>query len=417
MSIDQSQEKLLRKYAQVAVKIGVNLQRGQNLLVDAEPVHYDFVQILAEEAYKSGARLVEYRATTPELLTKRVTYGEDTHLDYGSNIASDYCNTILDEDWALLALVGDPLRYNGAAPQKLSRVWASNGEQGRFIIDRNTLFKAMTRKKIQSSIIAAASPRWAAQVLGGDANSAIEKRLWRKLAPILRLDKPDPVAAWQVHCSDIRRRCQLLDEKGFSRLYFEGDGTDLWITPMKTRKWGSAVWTSPKGIEYVCNVPTEEVGIAPDFRETVGFMSCPIPSVIMGTKVEHAWFKFEKGKVVDYGAEKGKEALDSLLKTDEGAKYTGEAALVDFSSPISKSGLIFNNVLLDENASCHIALGNAYPPSYAEAYTTDQLKEIGCNVSRIHEDFMIGSKHTSVYGIQADGSREEIMHKGKFILE
>ena len=237
------------------------------------------------------------------------------------------------------------------------------------------------------------------------------------MKPILRLDKPDPVAAWREHCNKLKQRCKLLDEKHFTRLHFIGDGTDLWIIPMKTRDWGSAVWTSETGIEYVGNIPTEEVGIAPDFRETEGTMFCPIPSLVYGTMVKNAWFVFEHGKVVDYGAESGKEALDSLLKTDEGARYAGEAALIDVSSPISRSNLVFGNILLDENASCHIALGSAYPPRFAMSYTPDQLREIGCNVSRIHHDFMIGSKHTTVYGIHGDGSQEEIMHKGEFTLE
>ena len=409
---------LLKKHAQVVLKVGVNLQPGQNLLIDAEPIHLDLVKTITQEAYKLGARFVKYHALVPDLLKKRINYSVDEHLDYASDLMPQFCQPLIDEDWAIISIGGleNPDLLADVDPQRLMRVRRVSGEAGKFIAFTKNLLPAVMAAKIQWCCICSPTPGWAAKIFNTEADPAAQEKLWREMLPLLRLDSPDPIAAWETHRDLLKQKCQLLDDKQFEYLHFVGPGTDLKVYPIEGGNWWSSIFTTPKGIEFVINLPTEEVVITPDYRKTEGRVACTKPVNIMGRTVEEAWLEFKEGRVVDFGARVGKDALGSLLKTDEGASYLGEVALVGADSPIYQSGLIFHTILLDENAACHIGLGKGYPPEYAKSYSPEELKNIGCNDSLIHRDVMIGSDEVSVFGGHNDGFREEIIKAGKFVI-
>ena len=235
---------------------------------------------------------------------------------------------------------------------------------------------------------------------------------------ICRLDQEDPISAWRDHIDNLKARCEYLNKKQYETLKFKGPGTDLTIGLAKNHVWGGGSIKSQNGITCVPNLPTEEIFTIPDKDKIEGTVKATKPLFFNGAFIEDFSFTFSKGKVVEYNAVKGKDVLDILLNYDEGAKYLGEVALVPHSSPISQSGLIFYNGLIDENASIHIALGSGYKfcIENGEDLSDKEFAKAGGNISMLHMDFMIGSGEINVDGISEDGSVEPIMKNGEWVI-
>jgi aminopeptidase len=239
------------------------------------------------------------------------------------------------------------------------------------------------------------------------------------LIPILRLDQPDPVSAWRRAGKELEERGEKLTGMELESLRFLDDGTDLVIGLNPGALWVGGPVVMADGRWTLPNIPTEEIFTTPDWRRTEGTVRCTRPVKVLETQVTGAWFRFREGRVVEAGAKTGADVLETFLSTDQGARFVGEVALVDDRSPISRSGLTFSSILLDENASCHFALGSGYPENLQNAgeLTEDKaLKDAGCNVSLVHVDFMMASGETRVIGTDRQGQEKVLMEKGRFVF-
>ena len=260
--------------------------------------------------------------------------------------------------------------------------------------------------RIPWCVAALPTPEWAAKVMQREASDEAAEALWQTMLPILRLDREDPKAAWRENSDLTERRGIDLTSGNFEIYHFKGPGTDLKVYSNPNHVWEGGDLMSDAGHVFIPNIPTEEVFTTPDWRRTSGRASVTRPVEVLGANVDKAWFEFEGGRVVDYGASEGKEKLDAYFEIDEQARYLGEVALVDSSSPIFQSGKVFHNILYDENAACHIALGSGYPTAVKGGVdmNAEEQSAAGINQSILHTDFMIGSEEVNVIGIAADGT-------------
>lgn len=260
---------------------------------------------------------------------------------------------------------------------------------------------------------------WAvARILGVPAGPEAVDELWKILIPVLRLDRPDPSAAWAAHCRDLEARAETLTALSLDTLRFEAPGTDLAVGLLPGSLWRGGPDRTSRGRPFFPNIPTEEIFTSPDRRRAEGRAAFTRPVLVpsVGKIVEEGWVEFRGGRAVGWGARSGKDVLDTILSMDEGARSLGETALVDGSSPVFASGRTFYNILFDENAACHVALGSAYPTCVrgAEGLADEKLAEMGVNVSMVHTDFMIGSPEMNVTGTTRDGREIRIMTEGRF---
>lgn len=406
----------LEKYANV-ILTSLNLQKGQNLLVRTEPVHWNFASIIAAEAYKRGARYVRVDSNEKQnslLYKARIENSRDKYLDYVPAFRTETQLLMVEEDWAIIVLVGteDPDILSNLDPERNTKAVKAVAEADK------PFRKAIQNDTIQWTVVFAPTEILAGKIMNMPPSPEAIDRLWEVLTPILHLDDKDPSAAWVRSGEILKRRASVLNNLMVKEVYFRGSGTDLKIGMSQKAIWEGGSSVSAKGIEFSPNIPTEEVFTAPDFRETEGHVRITRPIFVpaIGKMIEGAWLEFKGGKVVDYGAELGKDVLDQYFAIDPAAAYLGEMALVDSNSPIFKSGKIFYNILFDENASCHIALGSAYPGCYEGGSTMGdkELMANGINVSNLHTDFMIGSPDVDVTGKTWDGEMVDIIIDGEF---
>lgn len=406
--------KILSNYAQVLLGSGVNLQKGQNLVIVGEPIHWEFLISLAEEAYKMGARFVRIDSEHGRLQKARVDNSAEEHLDYISSFYTRTLDSYLEEDWARIVIDGkeNPQVLKTVDKQRLAKVNRARSVASKPFMD------AVLSGKMTWCIAGHPTPAWAAEVVGGEPSAAKVEELWKVLLPILRLNCENPADAWKKHSQTLKRRANWMTEKRFASVRFKGPGTDLVVPLSPKAEWHAGADKTTAGVEFMPNIPTEEVFSAPDWRGVSGRASCTRPVTIMGTPVDGVWFEFRDGSVVDFGASSGNEVLAQFLKMDEGAARLGEVALVGVDSPIYQSGRVFNSILFDENAACHIALGSAYRNCITgnKTMTEAEFKEHGVNDSLVHIDFMIGSDKVSVEGVDGMGGTARIIDNGVFVI-
>jgi len=404
-------ETLLRSYARLVLQTGVNLQPGQKLDVGWEAEHREFVEILTEEAYALGAAYVNPRLLSPALTRRRALGSAPEHLDFVPGWMTAYWDEIVRDDWAVVALtgVGDPAVMEGVDPGRIGRIQSAIGSR------RAGYLEAMTKSLFCWNVAAVPTDGWARQVLGPQAAAA---DLWAVLVPILGLDEPDPAASWQRRIATLADRRRALDDLHIDSLHFTGPGTDLTVGLMPQSRFRGGNEVAGNGRTFAPNLPTEEVFTTPDWRRTEGFVACTRPVEVLGTEVVNAQFTFHQGRVVDFSAAKNPEILGRYLTQDGQSNVLGEVALVDGSSRIFQSGRIFHNILFDENAACHIALGSGYPDAVdgGRELGPEALKALGCNVSQVHTDFMIGGPEVSVDAVTTDGRTVRVIEKGTFTL-
>ena len=409
---------LLEKYAQVIIEM-VNLQEGQNLLVRTEPVHWRFAAVIAAEAYKRGAKYVRVDSNeveNPYLYKARVENSREEYLTYVPKFRTDMYKTMLEEKWALIALKGeeDPDSLTGLDPKKNSTIAKAVAEAKR------PFSKEVQNNAIQWLVVFAPSRKAAVKIMKiDDPDKALEK-LWEVLTPILRLDSDNPAALWKKNSRELKRRAEVLNSMKIKTIRFLGPGTDLKIGLNKKAVWKGGSSVAANGVEFSPNIPTEEIFTTPDFRTATGRVAVtrPVLVPVLGKIMEGAWMEFKEGKVIDFGAEQGKDVLEEYFSMDPAARYLGEVALVDSNSPIFRSGIVFYNILFDENASCHIALGAAYPECIEGGgnMSEEELKTEGANISNLHTDFMIGSPDVDVTAETYSGEKVELIKKGFFVI-
>jgi len=400
----------LDRLAEVAIKVGLSLKPGQDLLLTAPSVALPLVRRIAEHAYKAGAGLVTPILSDEAVTLSRYRFGQDVSFDRAAGWLYEGMSKAFAANTARLAIVGDnPMLLSGEDPAKVARASKANSMAYQPALEKIVSFD------INWNIIAYPSPAWAKVVFPEDEEDAAVAKLAEAIFAASRVDNDDAVAAWGKHNATLRSRTEWLNGQRFSALHYSGPGTDLTIGLADGHEWQGGASTAKNGITCNANIPTEEVFTTPHARRVNGHVISSKPLSYQGTLIDGIAVQFEEGRIVEAKATRGEEVLKKVLDTDEGARRVGEVALVPHSSPISKSGLLFFNTLFDENAACHIALGQCYSKCFIDGgkLTPEQIAAQGGNKSFIHIDWMIGSQETDIDGIHADGRRVPVFRKGE----
>ena len=407
-------ERQLDLYAELAVRIGVNLQPGQRLLVNAPISMAPLVRLIVKHAYQHGARLVEVMWGDEEVMLARYRYAPRDSFDEVSHwpvqAALEYGEA---GNPFLQVSAQNPDLLKGQDPQLVATAQKSRAQ----LMAPYTAL--VTRDALPWSVIGGAEPSWAAKVFPDLPPEEQVARLWEAIFQTCRLDQPDPVAAWQAHTQGLVRRSEYLTQHGYTALHFKSSQTDLRVGLPSGHIWKGGIGTTPSGIRFAPNLPTEEVFTLPHRERVDGVVRTTKPLSVRGMLLQDFTLRFEGGRVVEVSAAEGEDVLRKLIETDEGAARLGEVALVPQSSPIASSGRLFYNTLFDENAASHIALGEAYRFTLAGAdeLSNEDFAARGGNHSLIHVDFMIGSAEMDVAGVRDDGSVEPVMRAGEWAFE
>jgi len=401
----------LEKLAEVAVKVGLGLAKNQDLVITAPIAALPLVRFLTRHAYKAGAGLVTTFYSDEETTLARYEFAPDASFDKASDwlyegMAKAYANGA-----ARLAISGDnPMMLSEQDPTKVARANKANSMAYKPALEKIANFD------INWNIISYPNPAWARQVFPDVAEEVAVRKLADAIFAASRVDLDDPVAAWASHNANLKKRSTWLNGERFSALHFTGPGTDLTVGLADGHEWHGGASVAKNGITCNPNIPTEEVFTTPHALKVEGYVSSTKPLSHQGTLIDDIRVKFEGGRIVEASAAKGGEVLSRVLDTDAGARRLGEVALVPHSSPISASGILFYNTLFDENASCHIALGQCYSKCFLDgaSLTPEQIRTQGGNSSLIHIDWMIGSDKVDIDGIRADGSKVPVMRAGEW---
>ena len=402
----------LDRLAETAVRVGLNIQHGQELLITAPLDAVPLVRRITEHAYRAGSSLVTTFYNDDESRLARFRFAPDDSFDTASGWLADGIAQAFRQNAARLAITGDdPSLLAGQDPDKVSR---ASRAQSR--VNRPSL-ELITNFAINWSIVAYATPAWARTVFPALPEAEAVERLWDAILSASRVDGADPVADWAAHNRVLAERGRMLNDRDFASLRFRGPGTDLTVGLADGHLWAGGAEHAANGVLCNPNLPTEEVFTTPHRLRVDGTVRSTKPLSYQGTLIDGIQVRFEGGRIVDAHAEKGEAVLAKVLGTDEGAARLGEVALVPHSSPISQSGVLFQNTLFDENAASHIALGQAYRTCMQDADGLDDaaLEARGANSSLIHIDWMIGSGEIDVDGVAADGTARPVMRAGEFV--
>jgi len=405
-------EQNLDRLAEIAVRAGLGLTSGQELLMTATLDAVPLARRITEHAYKAGASLVTTLFADEPSALLRYRYASDASFDAAPSWLYEAMAQAYRSGAARLAIAGnDPSLLSKEDPEKVSRVNRATSKAYRPALE------LISRHEINWTIVASATPEWAAAVFADLPRDEAVAKLWTAIFAASRADLPDPVAAWKKHDANLHARAGRLNEKHYSALHFRGPGTDLRVGLADDHLWLGGGTTARNGRYCIPNIPTEEVFTTPHKDRVDGHVTSTKPLSHLGTMIEGISVRFEAGKVVEAHAARGEQVLQRMIETDEGARRLGEVALVPHSSPIASSGLLFMNTLFDENAACHIALGQAYATCLknGDSLTPEQLAARGANKSLIHVDWMIGSNRIDVDGVSAAGNLEPLMRAGEWV--
>ncbi|HXC31732.1 MAG TPA: aminopeptidase [Verrucomicrobiae bacterium] len=404
--------KNLDRLAEVAVRAGLGLAPGQELLMTATLDALPLARRITEHAYKAGASLVTTLFTDEEAALLRFRYGADASFDTAASWLFEGMAQAFRNGAARLAITGnDPSLLSKEDPEKVSRANRAMSKAYRPALE------LIVRHQINWTIVACATPAWAAAMFPHLPHEEAMARLWDAIFAASRADQADPVAAWKKHDANLHASAKRLNEKRYSTLHFRGPGTDLRVGLADDHLWLGGGTTAGNGRYCIPNMPTEEVFTTPHKDRVDGHVTSTKPLSYQGTLIEEISVKFQNGKITEAHAAKGQQVLQRMIETDEGARRLGEVSLVPHSSPIASSGLLFLNTLFDENAACHIALGQAYSNCFIDGdrLTPEELTARGANNSLIHVDWMIGSNRIDVDGISAAGKAEPVMRAGEWV--
>jgi aminopeptidase len=401
----------LDRLAEVAIKVGLSLQPGQDVLLTAPTAALPLVRKVAEHAYRAGAGLVTPILSDEAVTLSRYQFGADDGFDRAAGWLYEGISKAFDANTARLAIVGEnPMLLANEDPAKVARASKANS------IAYQPALQKIANFDINWNIISYPSPSWAKQVFASDEEDVAVAKLADAIFAASRVDNDGAIAAWQEHNATLRIRTEWLNGQRFSALHYSGPRTDLTIGLADGHEWVGGASTARNGITCNPNIPTEEVFTTPHARRVSGHVVSTKPLSYQGSLIDGIAVWFEEGRIVEAKAMRGREVLNKVLDTDEGARRLGEVALVPHSSPISKSGLLFFNTLFDENAASHIALGQCYSKCFVngDRLTPEQIAAQGGNKSLIHIDWMIGSDKIDIDGVHADGRRVPVFRKGEW---
>ena len=399
-----SPDERLEKFADLVVQVGANVQPGQEVVLIYQVDHVPIARAVARAALRTGARRVLPIIGDLHLRKAAIELGPETELGHTPEYQLDWMRTWAETRPAVIQLTGDPEPdlFKGLDPVLVAKAEPN---------DARAIYLPLVMDRLLNWVIVSApNPGWAEVVLG----EPDVERLWEAIATTMRLDEPDPVAAWREHGATLQTRADALNARRFDAIRFRGPGTDISVGLLEGSRWLCATFETQSGITHLPNLPTEEVFTTPDWRRTEGVVRSTYPLVVpgVGARVDGLELRFEGGKVVDVKADgDGADVIRTQLASDERAPFLGEVALVDGASRVRETGLVFANTLFDENASCHVAYGSGLPFAVegVDGMSPDELIANGVNVSTLHVDFMIGGPEVEVDGLDANGSATPII--------
>lgn len=400
----------LKKYARLIAETGVNVQDNHTVVLQISVDQAPLARLITEEAYRLGAAEVIVQWSDETIQREFLAHAATDRIENVPQYKIDQTDDWIAKGASRISVVSsNPDALAGVDAQRVAAFQAANGKA---LVN---LRKTTQANKVSWTVVAAASEGWAAKVFPELATSEEQvDALWNEIFKTTRIYEENPVIAWDIHDKKLQEKAAELNEQQFTALHYTAPGTDLTIGLPKNHLWEGAGSYNARGEEFMANMPTEEVFTAPDSRRVDGYVSSTKPLSYAGTIISGMKFTFKDGKVVDFSAEQGEEALKNLLAIDEGAKHLGEVALVPDPSPISQSGLIFYNTLFDENASNHLAFGSAYAFNLqgGTEMSEEELAEAGLNRSQTHVDFMVGSDKMNIDGIKEDGTIVPVFRNG-----
>jgi aminopeptidase len=405
-------EQKLDKLAEVAVRVGLGLKAGQELVMTASLDSLALARRITEQAYRAGASLVTTLYADDEATLMRYRCAPDASFDKAAGWLYDGMGAAFKSGAARLAIAGaNPSLLSNEDPDKVGR--ANRAVSAAY----RPALELITRHEINWTIVASATPAWAAAMFPDDASDKAIARLWDAIFQTSRINLDDPVGAWKAHDANLHKRAAFLNEKRYAALRYRGPGTDFRLGLSDGHLWLGGGTTAGNGNYCIPNMPTEEVFTTPHKDRADGTVTATKPLSHQGTMIEGIQVRFEGGRIVEAHASRGEEVLQKLIDTDDGARRLGEVALVPHSSPIASSGMLFYNTLFDENAASHIALGQAYSSCLQDGdkLTPEELAARGANDSLIHVDWMIGSDKLDIDGETATGAIEPLMRKGEWV--
>ncbi len=403
-------KKTLRNYAKLITKVGVNVQKGQEVVINAETDQPEFVAIVAEECYKAGAKRVVVDWSYQPLTKLGVRYRTLKDLSRVEEYQEARLKYRLETLPAMIHLhSADPDGLKGINQEKYSKATQA-------IRNVTKPYRDQMDNKYQWCIAAVPSVAWAKKVFPNERKSVAVEKLWEAILYSSRCDE-DPIASWDSHNKNLHAKCKYLNDLRIKTLiYKSSNGTDFRVGMIEDAEFLGGAHETVQGVEFNANIPSEEVFISPKRGEADGIVYSSKPLSYQGEVIDNFSVKFENGKVVEVKAEQNEELLKKLVGMDEGAAYLGECALVPYDSPIRNSGVLFYTTLFDENAACHLALGRGFTNTIKDfdKYTLEELHEKGINDSMIHVDFMIGTEDLDITAETVDGKTVQVFKNGNW---
>ncbi|MEQ2526693.1 aminopeptidase [Robertmurraya yapensis] len=402
-------QKNLEKYAELAVKVGVNIRKGQTLVVNATLDAAEFVRLVVKKAYEVGAHNVVVNWNDDTVSRLKYDLAPDEAFNEYPEFRAKETVALAESGAAFMSVVSSsPDLFKGVNPARISNFQKAAGTA------LSTYRKYIQSDKVSWTVVAAPSVKWAEMVFPNEAPETSVQKLWDAIFKATRSDLDNPVEAWKKHDETLHEKVDYLNAKRYKTLHYKAPGTDLTIELPEGHLWVGAGSVNEKGHEFMANMPTEEVFTVPHKTGVNGTVASSKPLSYGGNLIDKFSVTFENGRIVGVKAEEGEEILKDLVDTDEGSHYLGEVALVPHNSPISQSNILFYNTLFDENASNHLAIGSAYAFCIegGKKMSSEELAAAGINESITHVDFMIGSAEMDIDGITADGTVEPVFRKG-----
>jgi aminopeptidase len=420
MTSNNQHQELLKKYAEAIVRVGLNLQDGQRLIITnavargVPPAGRALTHEVTRAAYAAGAKYVEVIWGDEEMHRIRLKIAPDDSFDeYPKFHVNAVMDMIKNGDALLSIYANDPDAFAGLDADRVGAMQKSH------LQNYSPIGVEVSRNAVNWCVVASGSPAWAAKIFPDLKPEEAEEKLWQAVFETTRATEPDPVAAWMEHIQNMTKRGKYMQAKKYSALHYNAPGTDLTLGLPPGHRWISARMPAENGVDFTANMPTEEIFTLPDRHRADGTVTATFPLSYGGSLIEGIRVTFENGQITKVSAKKNEAILQKLVDTDDGSKRLGEVALVPASSPIAKRGHLFYNTLFDENASCHIAIGRAYRFTLTggEELNDDEFISAGGNVSLNHVDFMIGSPQMDIDGSREDGTREPVMRQGEWAFD
>ncbi|WP_300357772.1 aminopeptidase [Fusobacterium sp.] len=402
----------LKKYADLALKIGINLQEKQTLVIMSPVETAPFTRMLVEEAYNLGAKEVIVHWNDDFCKKMKFLHGDIEIFETMHQWEIDSLMFYAEKGAGFLSIsANDPELLKGIDSNKIAKAQISRN------VGLKAYYEKVMTNAIQWNIISVPTLAWAKKVFPNVSDNEAVENLWKAIIHSVKADTENPVETWKKHLENLKEKMDYLNKKQFKKFIIKNSlGTDLSVELPNKHLWASGKDTTKYGVDFVANIPTEEVFSMPHKYGVNGIVKASKPLNYGGTLIEDFSLTFKNGEIIEFSAKSGEEALRNLINTDEGSKYLGEIALVPYDSPISNTNILFYNTLFDENASCHLAIGQAYPSCIenGDTFTKEEMEKAGVNDSLTHVDFMFGTKDLNIIGIDSLGNEENIFVNGNW---